>query len=169
LTALLILHNFANPIVIFYMNKTQLKQQIADGKTRQSIETLLTLTTATDLYDDVVLQSSRFKQVMRDKHQNTMDSETIRIELAKINNALLDIIDRLDAAEKRPANFFDWLQAHKMLVAGTIGIAVAVIIGMMSLSEKSNGRTFNFTVYVHGKGGKNTEGGWQHSPFVFEL
>jgi Effector-associated domain 11 len=134
------------------MNKTQLKQQIADGKTNQTIESLLTLTTATDLYDEVVLQSSRFKQLMREKHQNTMDGDTMRIELAKINHALLDIIDRLDKAEKQPTGLFDWFQANRKLAFGLIGIVVAAIIGMVALSM--NGRTFNFTVYVHGKGGK---------------
>jgi hypothetical protein len=136
------------------MNKTQLKRQIAEGKTHQTIETLLTLTNATDLYDDVVLQSSRFKQLMREKHQNTMDSETVRIELAKINQALLDIIDRLETVEKQAAGVLSWFQVNKMLVFSVAGCAIMALIGRMFLSVQSNGRTFNFTVYVHGKGGK---------------
>jgi Effector-associated domain 11 len=78
--------------------KQTLRNLIADGKTAKVIAELRQLTTSdADLNNEVNIIAARFTKYKTQYHLGLEDSTPLNIELNKINNALLDIIDRLPA------------------------------------------------------------------------
>lgn len=78
--------------------KNSLKRLLADGNTQQVIESLLQITESggdKHLYNEAILQSSRFQQARQQERLGVAAPNELRIELARIHQALLDIIGRL--------------------------------------------------------------------------
>ncbi len=76
--------------------QSSLKSLLADGKIKQVIEQLLLHSKSDeDLHNEAVALSARFRKYNREKHGNTASSEELNIELNRIQNAALDLIDRL--------------------------------------------------------------------------
>jgi Effector-associated domain 11 len=77
--------------------KQTLRNLIAEGKTKQTIAQLRQLTkNDADLNAEVVQLSARFSHYERQQRMGVEDPSVLGIELNKINNALLSVIDRLD-------------------------------------------------------------------------
>jgi Effector-associated domain 11 len=77
--------------------KQTLRNLIAEGKTKQTIAQLRQLTkNDADLNAEVVQLSARFSAYEHQKRMAVEDPSVLSIELNKINNALLSVIERLD-------------------------------------------------------------------------
>ncbi len=73
----------------------KLKTLLATGKTGQVIKELLEITQDNnDLHDEVVMLSGRFESYSKSKRMGTISYDEGNITLAKINAALLPVIDR---------------------------------------------------------------------------
>ena len=158
--------------------KQTLQNLLAEGKTKQAIAQLRQITTYdTDLQAEVVQLSARFTEYERQKRMDIEDPSVLRIELAKINNALLSVIDRLDKSVERSGNLqgfpnvnplpnpspqgFSWtkwtgLNDVKSWIAVLAGLA-----GIMTFYFKfcknvpdNDGKPFSVVVYTHGQGGR---------------
>jgi Effector-associated domain 11 len=76
-----------------------LRNLIAEGKTAKVLAELRRLTASdTDLNNEVNLMASRFSEYDRQKRLGLEDPSVLNIELNKINNTLLSIVDRLPQA-----------------------------------------------------------------------
>ncbi|MCB0553256.1 MAG: hypothetical protein KDD02_06865 [Phaeodactylibacter sp.] len=79
-------------------SKKRLKRLLADGDTQQVINALLQITESgrdRRLYNEAIHQSTRYQQAIQQDRLGVARPDELRIELAKIHQALLDIIDRL--------------------------------------------------------------------------
>jgi hypothetical protein len=85
--------------------KQTLRNLIAEGKTKQAIAQLRQLTkNDADLNAEVVQLSARFSAYEHQKRMATEDPSVLSIELNKINNALLSVIERLEGDVERSGN-----------------------------------------------------------------
>lgn len=88
------------------MTQNDLKLLLAEDKTKQVLDWLLQTTGKlpdTDLYNEVVQQSSRFNDYLREKAAGTKSQENLDIQKANINAALAYIIDKLPGSAGAPA------------------------------------------------------------------
>ena len=82
-----------------------LRAALAQGKTKQVISELLAITRSnTELHSQVIQLSARYTNYERQKLGNLEDPSVLSIELNKINNTALAIIDELDTSAS--AGFF---------------------------------------------------------------
>lgn len=124
--------------------KPTLKNLIAGGNTRQVIEILLRETTSlsnTDLHKEVISQSAFYSRYKHQQLSGIYTEEQDRIEIAKINRALLTIIDQLpdnsnsidrkviDNLGKVKENWLRWT----LIIGSSIGILV-VLTGLSGYS-----------------------------------
>ena len=82
------------------MTKSDLKQLIAENKTKQVIDLLLKLTKDpgdADLQNEVILQSSKYNDYLREKAAGTKSQENLDLQKARIDDALTYIVDKLPA------------------------------------------------------------------------
>ena len=80
------------------MTKSDLKQLIADNKTKQAIDLLLKATKEledSDLQNEVILQSAKYNAYLKEKAAGTKSQENLDIQKANIDNALTYIVDKL--------------------------------------------------------------------------
>ncbi len=89
--------------------KENLKKQLAQNKTKQVIQQLLTLISHLEdqeLHNEVILQSARFEKYERANRLGISSYEEEGISIAKINQALLSIINQLpnESDESIPSN-----------------------------------------------------------------
>lgn len=78
--------------------KQRLKKLIAEGNTPRAIKELLVVTeklSNTDLYQQIITQSAFFSNHTQKTLSGTISNEQERLEIAKINKALLILIDKL--------------------------------------------------------------------------
>lgn len=147
--------------------KQALQQLIAQGKTEQVIDQLLQLTERsgdTALREEVLLQASRYRDYAKAKRMGTSSTEDQQITLARINQALIQIIQQLSEEEKKssitPAprpKTKTW--QYVVGVGVVIGIlsGIAGITGFNLKSLLGMGATnspLQLTVYVHGPDGR---------------
>jgi hypothetical protein len=157
--------------------KQTLRNLIADGKTKQAIDQLRQLHLAdTDLAAEVVQLAARFSTHEKQRLGNLEAPSVLGIELNKINNALLSVIDRLDddnskadlllnytkaahaaanpstdvatADTKQPFSWTKWtgLNDVKSWIAAFAGIAS--ILGFYFKTCKADPKYINVSVYV---------------------
>lgn len=84
--------------------KERLRQSLALGNTKKVIKELLLLSKKLenqDLRDEIILQSSRFELYSKRIRIGTMNNEERNLIIANINNALIQIIDRLPDSQKQ--------------------------------------------------------------------
>ncbi|MBK7407625.1 MAG: hypothetical protein IPJ40_05810 [Saprospirales bacterium] len=80
------------------MTKSDLKQLVADNKTKQAIDLLLKATKEledSDLQNEVILQSAKYNAYLKEKAAGTKSQENLDIQKANIDNALTYIVDKL--------------------------------------------------------------------------
>lgn len=79
--------------------KETLKALIGRNKIDEAIVQLQQITQGrdADLYNEVILQSSNWKELKRQQRLGILDAEEDRVRTARVNNALLEIIDQLPA------------------------------------------------------------------------
>ncbi len=155
--------------------KDHLRQLIARGKTQQAIRKLLQMTEQTgkpDWYNEVVLQSARFKTYQQAKRKGTATFEEKGISIAQIHDALLEIIDQLEEEEQglvsgpqqppvattqKPfaGRWWQWVVGLSILIALPAGVAEISGYSLRDWWEGGGMEAFSVTVLVHGKKGKD--------------
>ena len=124
------------------MEKQTLKKLLAKGKIKQVIVELLELTKDdADLYNQVVQQSTFFDNYEKSRTQPNSNTEQLHIQLAKINSALLYIIDNLPEKNRR-------LLFIKIFLLLAIPLFIIILVFQGYFSEKD----ITVAVYVRAKG-----------------
>ena len=72
-----------------------IRLEIAKGEIGESIEKLLAYTQGTKQENNIILQASRYNSIQKELDNNTVSIESAKIEIARISNALLNLIDKL--------------------------------------------------------------------------
>ena len=89
--------------------KDKIKKIIASGRTGQAIDVLLQYRSSNkDISNEIISLSARYKAYLRERHGNLQDSQTLGIELNKINNSILHIIE--DEADLKMIFFNNYLK-----------------------------------------------------------
>ena len=166
--------------ILFEKRKTQnlMKQQlqtlIAEGKTDEAIQKLLTLANQIkkkDFHQEVIIQSARFEKYNQSNRMGISSSQEEGISIAKINKALLDIIDRLSDHEAThieaktkesfipidlspSSKWWKWVVGLGLLIAIPAGIADFTGYSLKDLFSSSSTASNTVTVLVHGIEGK---------------
>lgn len=107
--------------------KTNLRNLLADGKTKPVIEQLTTLTQFDrDLHDQALALSARYQKQLHERHGRTGTLDDLDLELNRINAAALDLIERLPENARQFTSKWSWEK-----IALWIGIfaAIAAITG----------------------------------------
>ena len=113
--------------------KEKLQHFIALGHTAEAIQQLRALSPALEdnLKAEILLQSARFETYSRDKRKGTLSQEEENLQLARINDALLEIIQRLPAeipwVPSQQINAMKWGGSAIGLI--TVLAAIAVLSG----------------------------------------
>ncbi len=145
--------------------KQILRNLIAESKTKEVIAELRRLTTSDrDLNNEINIMAARFTKYKTQYHLGLEDTTPLNIELNKINNALLDIIDRLDTeggasttSESRTSEGVT--RSHLLTVLMAIGASIIILLVVYfkfcgNSSEGGDGKSFSLVVYTHGNGGR---------------
>lgn len=113
--------------------KEKLQNFIALGNTTEAIKQLRAMAPALDegLRDEILLQSNRFEIYSREKRNGTLSHEEENIQLARITDALLSIIQRLpDEVPWTPARQVKAMKWGGILIGIiTVLAAIAVLSG----------------------------------------
>ena len=81
--------------------KTHLKKLIAKGQTEKAIEQLTQLSiNDRTLSNEIISLSGRFHQYQRDRLDQIRNQDQLDVEFNRINQKVLDIIERLPATAK---------------------------------------------------------------------
>jgi hypothetical protein len=142
-----------------------LRNLIATGKVKQAITELNSLTVDdADLKNRVIQLSARYTSYERQYFGGLEDSSVLSIELNKINNSLLAIIDELGSSEGVHSNLptqknrADWLKIdNAKFIVALLASVVVIMIFIFKYgcgSGGNNGKPFNVVVFTHGSKGK---------------
>ncbi len=149
--------------------KQHLRTLIATGKTKQAIQQLLNYTQTLsdqDLQQEIIMQSARFEDYQKANRLGTSTAEDNRLSQARINQALLDIIDRLPANDVKspvppketastPVNTkTDWWKyvTATAVIIGILG-SLAEVFNFINFIPAKSSDTAQMTIYVHGPNG----------------
>ncbi len=159
--------------------KKKLQQLIAEGTTKQAIQLLLSNTEKLDEHKEVLLQSSRYETYEKNKDIGVLSFDEANIRLAKINNALLNIIEKLPDEEnvsktqneaklstinKQTTNMGNGKKTSIWKIVGAALVATITVLASIaefsgySVKDVLFGNepdSFSVTVLVHGKKGKD--------------
>lgn len=132
------------------MNKDELKKLIANGKIEAAIdEIIIHVNKIEDTQDknDFILQSSRFKRIIREKRLGIETADNINITINQITNGILSMIDSLETKLPTPPNekvesrktknserFIIYLTIISLVIFGII-ICLNVLNKSVSISE----------------------------------
>ncbi len=108
--------------------KNNLKSLLAEGRIRQVVEQILELSKVdSDMHNEAVALSARFRKYNQEKHGNISSPDELNIELNRIQNAALDLIDRLPekASVKK-----QWFADRRNWLIGA-GIAVLLVLARL--------------------------------------
>ncbi len=135
------------------MTQSELKQLIAENETKKAIRLLLDITGKTgdaDLQNEVVQQSSKYNDYLKEKAAGTKSQEHLDIQKANIDAALMYIVDKLPSFAKAPAGAAEALaKARPFLIAAMVLLLLAVFLikpSILGLEKASNKGPFEFTV-----------------------
>ena len=134
------------------MSPAELKQLIADNQTRKVIQILLDVVKKADdpeLYNDVVLQSAKFQDYLREKAAGTKSQEDLDIQKAKIDNALTYIVDRLPqgGSLKKPIASRQSLITLAVIIVASLALILYFLFSH-SPTSSSPSSPFEFTISV---------------------
>ncbi len=79
-------------------SKANLRKLIAQNKTRQAIDILFEMTKSSadrDLHQEVIMQSAKLEKLEADKRKGILSFEEQNLSKARINDALLQIVDKI--------------------------------------------------------------------------
>lgn len=151
--------------------KKELQELIAQGKTDQALDQLISLSEQPgyeDLREEVLLQSARYREYAKGKRQGTSNSEEQQTSISKINEALLYLISHLpddldstlrsdipkvfDKLKSRP--WWQWVVSASVIIGILAGIAEFTGYNLQTLFGSNNSDVpLQLTVYVHGPKG----------------
>ncbi len=155
--------------------KERLRELIAIGKTKEAILKLRSLADQINdsgVQQEIILQSSRYERFSMANRMGTSSSEEQGTSLAKINKALLEIVEQLPetitssdsikiedsspSIDKPPTGkMWKWIVALGLLIAISAGIAEISGYSLKKLFSSSSTASNTVTVLVHGKKGKD--------------
>jgi hypothetical protein len=102
--------------------KANLRNLLAEGNTREVLEQLKHLTNSDiDLQEDAISLSARYQKYLREKHRNTLDTQSLDMELNRINAAILNLIEKLPIDSPFAKKKWSWER-----IALILGIFAAV-------------------------------------------
>ena len=136
------------------MTSSELKQLIAENQTKKAIQRLLEATGKlgdTELQNEVIQQSSKYNDYLKEKAAGTKSQEHFDIQKANIDAALMYIVDKLPpASAKAPAGAAEALaKARPFLIGALVLLLLAVFLikpSILGLEGTSNKGPFEFTV-----------------------
>lgn len=142
--------------------KKRLRELIMNNRIGESLRVLLEFTKKLGdekLYNEVITQSSIFKQYKQDRRQKTDSDEALEIVIAKIRSSLLEIIDELPENTVERKNRI-WLLVLSVSSLLTITVLVWLFKPKINPTPIENGKlvpdqTFHLIVQVHGEEGKD--------------
>ncbi len=114
------------------MSPESMQKLIADGKTRQAIQALRSVSSQDeDWVNKVRMQSSRFETLENQKHEGTLTPAEYTLEKNKIDRALLHLIEQMPAdARVAPGPGRSGAKRRNLIIAAiTFLAAVATITG----------------------------------------
>lgn len=152
----------------------RLKDLISEGEIKKAIDVLLSYAKQVDnkdLYKEAVAQSNRFETYIQKKLTEPSSQREEDITIAKINNAILDIADRLSIGNI-PSNspqssttspidtppkgkWWKWIVGLGLLIAIPAGIAEFTGYQLKDWFSPTSTDSNTVTVLVHGKNGKD--------------
>lgn len=148
-------------------SKTELKELISAGRTEKAISRLLEITSNTDWYNEVIQQSAKYEQYQQLKRQGTQSTSDLNVAISRINESLLQIIDKLPSSSEFNEKVISKDLPERKKTLWRYIAAASIIIGILgSLAEflnyinivpngKSPTGSYTVTVLVHGKEGKD--------------
>lgn len=114
-------------------NKNKIKTFVASGRAGRAIDLLLQYRSSdSDISNEIISLSARYKNYLRAKHGNLQYNQTLDIELNKINNSILHIIE--DETELRMIFF----NTYTNIAIGTSLIVVAIIFGYLQFNPQKS-------------------------------
>jgi hypothetical protein len=121
-------------------NYTHLKIWISEGKTNLALDELIAVAKNdnSDVLNECLLHKASYSAVMKKININAIDRKEGDIEIARINFALLEIIDRLDQTPKqhKASSFFKKNINLKILVLSVTLLLIVGIIVFLSTRKK---------------------------------
>jgi len=137
-----------------------LRAALAKGKTKQVITELRALTVGNaDLHNQVIQLSARYTNYEKQKLGDLENPSVLGIELNKINNAALAIIDELE--EKTPHSISKGFFAKKRLLwlGGGLVALIGILANLTTILDfpgikPQGGKISNVTVMVEDKNGE---------------
>ena len=108
------------------LNKKELLQWLAEGRTERVLDTLIARlgTVDAELHQEAILISARYESVEKANRLGTLDFDEATNEINEINHALSEVIERLpdEQREEPPAGKSPWLLAGVLLVIAVVGL-----------------------------------------------
>lgn len=130
------------------MTSSEVKQLIADNQTKKAIQWLLEATGKlgdTELQNEVIQQSSKYNDYLKEKAAGTKSQEHLDIQKANIDAALMYIVDKLDTSVgKKGVGKY-----RTLLIGAMILLLLAVFLikpSILGLEGAANKGPFEFTV-----------------------
>ncbi|MEZ4991950.1 MAG: hypothetical protein R2824_16130 [Saprospiraceae bacterium] len=134
--------------------KEHLQQLLAKGNTKAAIQHLLEFAREqrdADLQEEVLAQSARYQAYAKEKRLGTTSEEHQQIVLARINEALLQIIGELpeenqhNVVNAQGGFGWQWIAGILLLIGVLSGIAKVFVFNV-----KDPQMGLHLTIYVHG-------------------
>lgn len=124
-------------------SKDKLKDLFSQGKTALVIENLENLSNQldNDLQHEIILQAGRFRTLMKEKRNGVLSHEEENVQIAKINVALLEIINQLPNKEFSIINkkeYAKWVAILITLIGILAGIAEFSGYSLRDVFSKEN-------------------------------
>lgn len=146
--------------------KPALKNLIAKGKVEKAIQLLLEMAPSfqnQDLHNEVLMQAARYESYKKEKRLNTKSAKDLSIELASLNQALLELISQLpDSSEpeiptskpKAKSGWWKSILASATIIGILAGVAEVTGYSLRDWFSTSSTSAYQLTVYVHGSKGR---------------
>lgn len=153
-----------------YRLKKNLQRLIVKGKTGQAIRLLVEFVEQSEEYElreEVILLAARYEELMKNKHLGVSTDELYNVSIARINQTLLKIVERLpDDAEVREISKKQSSLSPKKWWRKVVGLSV--IVGILAGVAECSGYSLrdlfqprssaqediDLTLFVHGPNGK---------------
>ncbi|MCB0642710.1 MAG: carboxypeptidase regulatory-like domain-containing protein [Phaeodactylibacter sp.] len=127
--------------------KEQLQDLIAEGRTDQAIQELLSYAKSAGhqgLMTEVLLLSGKYETYARDVRQGTTSFEEQKLSIAKINVALLELIAKLEEGQSRPYSEYSIFSSVELIIEGEVADfnstrrenLVGVISSILNIDQK---------------------------------
>lgn len=150
--------------------KNELQHLIAQGKTEQALDQLISLSEQAgyeDVREEALLQSARYQKYVKGKRQGTSNSEEQQTSISRINEAVLHLIGQLpddlnpkidssiprSSSEQISKPWWQWVVGGGVIIGILGGIAEFSGYNLQSIFGSEVTAPLQLTVYVHGPDG----------------